>query len=145
MATTSKETVTVACKLPNGLKLRLFEMIEHDEPVMGGGYRTVKIARKVGETITLNGCAAPFGVTKHLVGGYALTLGVPADFMAAWMDQNKGSPLIESKQIVVHVKDTEGAAREHAAVRSGLEPLSPKGDPRAPKGITKSDATAEAA
>lgn len=38
-------SVTVGCKLPHGLTMRVFDMVETQEPVMGGGFRAVKVAQ----------------------------------------------------------------------------------------------------
>jgi hypothetical protein len=132
-------TVTVACKMPNGLTLRLFAMEEHTEPVMGGGHRTFQKAVDVGARVVIAGTATPFGSAPkaEVVGGYALTRNVDADFFAKWMEQNKDSALVRNKLIFAHAKtDTaRGAAAEMAETRSGLEPLMPDTDPRIPKNV----------
>lgn len=142
-------TVTVACKLPHGLMLRLFRMEEHDEPVMGGGTKTVKRAVAIGETLTILGVAAPFGKSPkaQIVGGYALTPGVDADFFKAWMDQNKDSAVVRNKLVMHHEKPDMVAkkAEELAAIRSGLEPLTPDSDPRIPRGVKTADEQPKAA
>lgn len=133
-------TVTVACKLPNGLILRVFQMVEHTEPVMGGGNKKVKVARQEGKSVTIRGCAVPFGATPSapIIGGYALTSNVDADFFALWMKQNADSELVQNKLIFAHEKPdfAAGQANEQQEIRSGLEPIDPN---RLPKGIEAAD------
>ena len=130
--------VTVACKLPHGLILRLFEMESANEPVMGGGYREVKRARQTGSTVRVNGNAVPFGVRPDhpIVAGYALTHGVDKDFFDEWMKQNRDSDIVKNHLVFAYerAESARDAAKDHAKQRSGLEPIEPDTDPRLPKG-----------
>jgi hypothetical protein len=132
--------VTVACRLPHGLKLRLFDMVESQEPVMGGGFRKVKIARDTGKSVTINGWAHPQNAAPRmqLVEGFALTPGIDKEFWDAWVIQNKEHDAVKNHLIFAHEKETSTAAeaKEKKSVRSGLERLDPKNLPR---GIQKSD------
>lgn len=136
-------TVTIACKQPNGLTLRVHDMVDADEPVMGGGMKTVKRAVPIGDRVKINGTAAPFGKRSNveIVGGYALTRNVPADFWNRWQAENKDSPLIRNHILFAHTSAAKlrGQAVEQEEVRSGLEPILPDGDPRTPKGVKKAD------
>lgn len=119
-------TVTVACKLPNGIILRLFAMQDAEELVMGGGVRSIKKAILTDqEPVEIKGCAAPFGSPILLVGGYALTPNVDAQFYAQWLKQNSDSDLIKNR--VIFAQETrdhlEGQANEQAEILSGLQPL----------------------
>jgi hypothetical protein len=139
---TSTNTVTVACKVPNGLLLRLGEFRDYDEPVVGGGVRTSKIWRQIGEPIHIKGPKRgmvgddPFSPNAD---GYALTFGVPEDFMTKWLDENKDHDLVRNNLIRVSAKtqDLKAMTKESRDVATGLEPLNPKGDARVPKSITK--------
>jgi hypothetical protein len=136
--------VTVACKIPNGLILRLYEMVDTQEPVSGGGTRTVKVARQKGERIDIKGPAAPVGqLPKAQVhAGYALTPGVDADFFAAWLQQNAGHPAVMNRLLFASEKlDTVSkVADEYKTVKSGLEPLNVDGgDLRVPGKIKKAE------
>ena len=77
-----------------------------------------------------------------MVGGYALTPNVSAEFWAEWQKQNADSPFLEHGLLLgVPTLDdarTEGASRD--ALRSGLEPMAPDGDPRAPRQIARDKA-----
>lgn len=128
------ETVTVACKMPNGVKLELVEMVDRTEPVMGGGARRFQQARRTGQFFIVRGPAVPFGTPPNfpIIGGYALTHGIPKDFWDKWCSQNKDSPLLENHIIFAHTKadSVRGMAKEHKGQLSGHEPIDPEKPPR---------------
>ena len=131
--------VTVACKLPNGLRIHVDEMMEFDEPVMGGGVKTTKRAMQKGGTVFLKGYAVHQGRdAKHpVIGGYGLTHNVDADFFKAWLEQNKDSAVVVNRLIFAHEKQyyTADKADERKDVRNGFEPVNPN---KLPKGIETS-------
>lgn len=119
--------VTVACKMPAGMILQLFRMEDRQEPVMGGGWRTVQFAVKHGEAIRVNGPSVPWGLIPRyrIVGGYALTEGIDEEFFEEWMKQNEKSDAVKNK-IIFGWNDPAYAAdnaKENRTVKSGLEPL----------------------
>lgn len=131
------ETVTVALKHPSGLVLRVYEMQDDYEDVMGGGQRKTKKAFPIGEPVRLNGTGVGKGFipTWRVVGGYALTPGVPKDMWELWCEQNADAPLLKNG-LICAFKSIEGAdamAREREGTRSGLEPITPDTDPRIPR------------
>lgn len=95
MATSS--TVTVGCKLPNGLVLEL--------------------AGKKHELA---------GARMAKAGGYGLTP-VPADFWQAWAQKYAGFPPLEAGLIFAQTSPEKAAdqAKEQASLRTGMEPLNP--------------------
>jgi hypothetical protein len=119
--------VVVACKLPNGLVMQLHRPEEWDEPVLGGGYR--KSTRHVpdGNPITAHGWRVAHGETPKITiaGGYALTSNVPGWFWDRWLKENEGAAVVTNKLIFAYERPDEakGVAKEHASIRSGLEPL----------------------
>jgi hypothetical protein len=126
-------TCTVACRLPHGLILRVFDMVTRQEPMMGGGYREVPFANPHAERVIINGYAAPFGQSPAapMASGYALTHGVDAEFFARWMKENEHSDLVRNKLIFAFAKDADvvSAAKENEKRRNGLEPLDPDNPP----------------
>jgi len=148
---TTGETVTIACKLPHGLVLRVFAWEEFDEPMRDGSFKRSKRARPI-ETMeyTVRGTwTASAGqayarnnnaVTDLLPGGYALTYGVPKDTWDLWYEQNRHSALVRNNIIfaqLTHVKATE-QSKELRSVKSGLEPLDPdKPGERMPGGVDR--------
>ena len=131
-------TVPVACKAPHGYRLQLHDMVDHDEPVMGGGFRQVKRAVQIGERVRINGAAHPVDKAPlhQLIGGTALTHGVDADWWASWLKQNADTDMVKNRVIYAADKPSyvEGKAKELIKDRSGLEPIDPN---RLPRGIEK--------
>lgn len=104
-------TVTVGCKLPNGLHLDL------------------------GETrVTVRGTNS-----AKVVGGHGITENVDASFFAAWMDKNKELAFVKNGAIFAHEKraNTEAQAEMMEDAKTGLEPLDPN---KLPAGLEKADA-----
>jgi hypothetical protein len=96
-------TVTVACKLPNGLQLKL----EGKPPV------------------ELLGNSVPFGVAPRDIGGYALTHGVDAEFFEAWITKYKDYEPVKRGLVFAYTKEQDARARalEMREEKSGLEPV----------------------
>jgi hypothetical protein len=125
-------TVTVACRLPHGLVLQHQTERKYSEPTQAG-YREVSAFVRTGDKIVINGFAQHVGTAndKQIVGGYALTHGVDADFFAKWLTQNAEHPAVEAGLVFAHEKPAmaEGKAREHRKNASGLEPIDPENLP----------------
>ena len=142
-------TVTVACKIPNGLFLRIFDFAEHSEPVMGGGTQTVKRAVQKGAQIKVNGPAVPFGKVPDFMqaGGYALTPGIDKEFFDKWLEQNADLDAVRNRLVFASEKaeTTIKRAEDGASILSGLHPINPDKDARIPRGspnlspLTKAD------
>jgi hypothetical protein len=102
---TSAKTVTVGCKLPNGLILEMGKFGDED-------YKAVVLK----------------GANSAVVhGGYGMTEGVDESFWAAWKKKHARLSFVQ-KGLVFAVGDI-ASARDHAidlsAVKTGLEPLDP--------------------
>lgn len=149
-ATRTSNLVTVACKVPNGLILRNHEMFDEAEPLFGGGYKTVRRSRPIGNPITIVGPSRAPGSdpdAKRVVGGYGLTFNVPRDDFERWMKDNADLDIVKLKLIFAHenVERVQDQARDQKMLRSGLEPLNVNGkkadgtyiDPRMPKRVKK--------
>lgn len=155
---TAGQKIIVACKLPHGLILRNFRMVDSNENVAGNTVRSVKVADQVGEAVVIKGVAVEFGREKALVGGYALTHNVDKTFFDQWMIANKDHAAVKNGLIfAAATRDAvEGKAKEQEKLRSGLEPMDMSlvkrgermvaADPRMPRtnnpnlsGIEKSD------
>lgn len=131
----SASTVTVGCRLPNGIILRTFEMVDTAE-VGPTQTRYVKQARFTGREHKINGNSfaqnkAPmFGqLDNH---GYALTHNVPADLWNEWKEQNKDADILKFGHIFAHgeEKSVRAEANEKRDVKTGLERLDTKKLPR---------------
>lgn len=137
--TNTGDTVTVGCKTPNGLVLTLQTMQEVRYPVMGGGFTVEKQWRPDPnlKSYTIYGNRTPHGEQPRclIVAGFAMTPGIPADFMAKWLEQNRNLEIVTAGLIMVHANTdrARGDAMEKKDLRSGLEPIRPGHDPRIPK------------
>ena len=130
------DTVYVACKLPHGLVLRVFDWKTYNEPMRDGSYKEAKQAIPIAnrQFIVRGPWVATAGqaynrnngaVGELLPGGYAITEGCPKEIWEGWHDQNKRSRLVENRIILAH-KDRATLIVEvlkMAAIMSGLEPL----------------------
>lgn len=139
----ASETVTVACKIPNGLVLQLCQKQKRPEQGLGVT-REVNVFSKVGDTITVAGPAYPNGpVPKGFkrrpedADGYALTRNVPAAFWEAWLAQNKDTDFVMSGMIFAFpdIESVMAKARDGERIKSGLQPLDPDGDSRVPGSV----------
>jgi hypothetical protein len=146
----SRDTVTVCCKVPNGVIMQNHVLEDGFEPVFGGGSRPIKISRPVGDPITLIGSSRAPGSdpdAKRVVGGYGMTFNVPKEDFEKWMRDNAAMDMIKNK-LIFAADDADRAsdqARDQKAFRSGLEGLNVEGrkasgdyiDPRMPKNVKK--------
>lgn len=129
MATAPKasaaQKVTVACKLPHGLRLRIFRMVDGTENISGNNVRMVKTAEQVGEDVVIKGVAVEFGREKALASGFALTPNVDKEFFDEWLKQNAQHDAVKNGLIfAATTRDAvEGKAEDNKSIRSGLEPL----------------------
>jgi hypothetical protein len=126
-------TVTVACKIPNGLVLQTYDWETVTIPVMAGGVKDVKMAKATPWTQRLNGPARKLGqdVGHTIVHGAGLTHGVDADMFAVWLSQYKDTEIVRNGLVFAQVKaaDTVAQANEHRNEKSGFEPVDPKNLP----------------
>lgn len=133
----SGETVTIANKLPYTMTLRLHRATVQHENVMGGGTREVKVYEPTGEQITINGAGHPINAApgKPIVGGYALTQGVSADFWRNWLAQNPDHDAVKNRLLFAMERQShaEGVAQEQASIWTGLEPMTRGPDARLPQ------------
>jgi hypothetical protein len=124
-------TVTVACKYPPGVILRIHKAVEKTEPVMGGGFRKytqydpihdLEPVEIKGPTGFAFGIGARPGAPVVTPDGFALTPGVPKDFWDKWLEQNPDNELVKRGLLGARDRDIEGWASERKAVSTGLEP-----------------------
>lgn len=131
----SGDKITVACKLPSGLLLRLCRMEDSSEqsPM---GIKTIKVARWYGDQVRINGVAArtnpaPNDSAFAQTGGYALTPGVDREFFEEWLRQNADAEVVRNEIIFAHGSDADVRrhTRDNEKVRSGMEPIDPEKPP----------------
>jgi hypothetical protein len=145
------ETLTVACRVPNGLVLQVFGSEDWQEPLMGGGYKPVQRAfvRHDMGRVTLNGPARKIGADTpyEIRHGVGLTHGVDAALFNAWLEQNKDSDIVKKGLVFASPKprDVVAQAKERRGEKSGMEPIDPNNLPpefqRRTSRITTADVT----
>lgn len=137
-----RDTVTIACKLPHGIVLRAFRLVETQE-VTPQGSRTIKKAERLPGEFTIHGNSVPEnGPSRQRIEfGFALTPGCPKDLWERWLEANKDSPMVQNGLIFAHGSERSAVAeaREKEAVRSGFERLDPT---KLPGKIKKADPVA---
>ena len=144
-ASTGTATVTVALKHPTGIVLEVFEKKTLQVPDGVGRLRDETVFRSTGKQYALNGNRVPVvdGVVVapnyQIIGGYALTPGIPKDVWDKWLEQHPDSDLVENGLITAYeaLDMAQDFAKENAKTRSGMEPLLRSGDPRVPKRRTR--------
>jgi hypothetical protein len=126
-------TVTVACKIENGIVLDLYEFDKVSVPVMGGGVKETRIARALPWSHRLNGPARRLGqdLAYQITDGAALTHGVDADNFAKWLEQRKDSAMVINGLVFAAVKATDviAQAKEHRDQKGDFSPVDPKNLP----------------
>lgn len=137
--------VTVASKLPMDLEIQLCKPTTAN---ITGQFGSVKetVHVKTGQMYRIRGTAYPVNVApkgfprapemiEDENGGYALTKNIPADFWDEWVKQNAETEMVQNGIIKAQadLDDLAADAAEHAHRDSGLGPLNPDSDRRAPK------------
>lgn len=123
-----KDTITIACKLPTGIVMRLNRPIEVRIPMLGrpGEFIVDKMDQPDLDTQYI--VAGPLrGDVLTTVGGYALTPGIPRDFAEEWFRQFKDASFVKSGMIFMEGNEqrSRDRAREQEEIRSGYERLNP--------------------
>src|SRR4051812_10388797 len=135
---TGTATVTVACKINNGVILRLFSWEEVREPAPQG-YVTSKVAKEISR-ITLRGPSAsltlpgqqPHGIYPSLYnsGSYYLNPGISREWWEKWCHDNADNPLL-TKRFVFAADSPDRAAdqgKEQVSVPLSHAPIDVSSD-----------------
>lgn len=126
-------TVSVGCKIPCGLVLRLFEMRDVDQQFsLGGevGVRTIRQAfAREGVEVTLKGFARQVGKDSphEVFGGAGITHGVDEEFFDEWLRQNASSDIVKKGLVFAQARPHELTAqiKDHVTLKSGMESYDP--------------------
>ena len=138
---TGGATISVASKLPMDLILHMHRPVKKFEPVMGGGTREYTAYERLvlDKPVVIMGCSFPQNKGPHqqLVGGYAITHGIPKAFWDEWLKQNHEHAAIKNGMIFAHdAASVVDQAHDMAGQKSNMERLDPT---NLPKGVTESD------
>lgn len=130
-ASSGTDTLSVACRLPTGAILSIYEWQDDTEPTPTGTRPVKRAVELEDKRIVLRGWAqpnAPAG-TINPVGtahGFGLTHGVSREVFERWMKDNANSPLVRNR-IVFAASSPERASDEarelDGSVKSGFEPI----------------------
>lgn len=95
----NKKTVTIGCKLPNGLLLEVGN-----------------------KSVAINGSN-----NSQVVGGHGITYDVDSDLWAAWLKQNADRDIVKNGFVFAHDKaaNVKAEAKEKADSKTGQEPIDP--------------------
>jgi hypothetical protein len=125
---TGTDTVTVACKIPQGMNCRLHEKKRVTEVTLGGS-RDVEQYFATDKGFIVHGPAhAQNEGPRHLtVAGYAITRGIPKHLWDAWYEQNLELDAVEKNMIFAYgsINDAKEAAKDGRGIKTGLERLNP--------------------
>jgi hypothetical protein len=151
----SSTHVTVACNLPNGFILQLYD-VEEVEAVLPNG-RVIKenqctlrpdLGRHALHGPVNRSALAATGREDRLPDdyrlipgdapdtGYALTFGVPRDFWERWLKDNERSPIVLGRHVFAAASTGRAVseAKELREFKSGFQGLNQGGDYRVPNG-----------
>jgi hypothetical protein len=139
----SGEFCYVACKLPNGLILRL--------PQLDGDGKPFKVEPGAAplwddKRIVLKGYQS--ADKENVIFGHGVTSQVPRDFMEAWLKMNERSDVVKKGLVFImpNRASLTDRARDQQANRSGFEGIDPDTDPIAKgkiKQVPKNDDTTD--
>lgn len=136
------ETVTVACKLPHGLILRVFDWDDVQEPLPGGGTKAVKQAKPRTNTITIAGYLEKYDPElppAARTSAFKLTPGVDKEFFETWLRQNADHDAVKNKLIFATKRGDKGQIREREKQLCGLEPIIRHNLPKGIKPFSKDE------
>jgi hypothetical protein len=155
VVTATSRTVVVANKIPTGIQLQLQEKVKRHVDTKAG-LEVVEFWVKRGKTYHCHGPAYPalppdgYPEKPIIVGGYAMSQGIPTEFWNEWLKQNQQADYVKGDMVRAFdsLESATAWARENAKRLSGLEPMSREVDktgrlidPRVPRpinmGITK--------
>jgi hypothetical protein len=136
---TGCDSVTVACKIPAGIVFPLGKMVPFREPMMGGfGLEITKFEPatngEVPVEVRLRGPAKDLfamrrgkGEFEPIVGGYALTSGIPREHWEWVLEHYKHHPAILNGLVFAQKNEREAAAqaKDQRTLTSGLEGIDP--------------------
>lgn len=147
------DTVTVACNIPNGLILQIYDVeevtnflpngrpitennctlnLDHGQWALHGPVNFNSLAA-TGREINVD-----FRVIKGAAPdtGYALTPGIPGDFWERWLKDNAKNPIVLGRHVFAESSQNRavGHAKEFREFKSGFQGLNQSGDYRVPNG-----------
>lgn len=130
----SGDLVSVACKVPMGLILRVYRKQMMPHKTTDGAIRDVPEFHQFGKEYMVYGPSHPQNMGPHcaIIGDYAITPGIPKEVWDLWSAQHRDDMMVINRMIFAYSSNKiAGAAKEHAELKSGLERLDSKQLPKA--------------
>lgn len=134
----SGDTMSVACKVPMGMILRVHKKVMMPHKTTEGLIRDVPEYHQFGKEYMVYGPSHPQNAGPHctIIGDYAITHGIPTEVWNLWQQQHRGDMMVINRMIFAYSSNKiAGAAKEHAELKSGLERLDSS---RLPKNLVPS-------
>lgn len=128
--TWSNETVSVASKLSFPLKLQLFRKVKRTIQAHGGTsveeiFEPILSTKSKPSSFVIRGNAYNKYMGdngKQIIGGYAITPGIPKDFWDEWYAQQESHDAIQNQMIFAHKETASVAAqaKENEKLSGGI-------------------------
>jgi hypothetical protein len=134
----SGDVVSVACKVPSGMILQAHKRVMVPHRTTDGAIRDVPEYHPFGKEYMVYGPSHPQNMGPHctIIGGYAITPGIPKELWDLWSQQHRGDMMVINRMIFAYSSNKiAGAAKEHGELKSGLERLDAS---RLPKSLVPS-------
>lgn len=108
----SRNVITVGCKLPHGIHL----------DIRTAGEAVQRVTLKGTNSLTAGAIIRP-----SMIGGYAITENVPKEFFEHWMEKHKEHPAVKNNLIFAHIQvaSVKDMAEERNEISNGLDPINP--------------------
>lgn len=129
----SRNTTSIACKLPHGLIVRVYQKGEGEDG------KPVMVAAS--EPLKLNGANDPGAVF-----GFGMTE-VDTETWEAWLKQNANFPAVKNGLIVAQPNSSRAIdqAKDHQTAKTGVEPIDPEKPAKGIEPVPKKELRARAA
>lgn len=134
VAGANQSFVFVASKITRGLYLDIFQPVEMSRRVVGGGVEKFTQQMRMPERVRIKPARVAMGLTPTypIVDGFSITRDVPANHWRKFVEQNPNYEPLTSGILAAFETEADAIAyaKEHAELRTGLEPLAQDGDKR---------------
>lgn len=121
VAPTSRNTLSVGCKLPHGIHM--------DINIKGEPIQRVTLKG-------INSLTQGMVIRPAQIGGFAITENVPKEFFEEWMKQNRHHPAVVNQLIFAHTQreSVKDMAEDRDELKHGFEPIDPNKKVLGPNG-----------
>lgn len=132
----SGEVVSIACKIPMGMTLQVYQKITVPRLTEAKILRDVDEWSPFGKEYRVYGPSHPQDGGPHclIVGDYAITPNIPKEHWDLWYSQHRGDAMVINRLIFANSSSkVNGQAREQKELKSGMERKDPNKLPSNPQ------------